>query len=343
MSCFIIAEAGVNHNGSVERALMLVDAAAEAGADAVKFQTFRAEQLVVRGAPKAEYQSRNSGAGDQYSMLKALELPGEAYPLLFERCRTRHIEFMSTPFDIESASMLCELGMRRLKVPSGEISNLPFLETIGALGLPVILSTGMSTLPEVKEAADTIERARSTSGHRIDGEALILLHCTSNYPAAPEDANLRAMLTLRETFGVPAGYSDHTQVLSIPVAAAALGAAAIEKHFTLDRSLPGPDHKASLDPAAFARMVKMIREVEVGLGTGAKEPVASELPIRDLVRRSVTLTRTRRAGEALLATDLALLRPGHGIAPRDLGAVIGRKAARDLEAGTTLTWNDLVP
>jgi N-acetylneuraminate synthase len=342
MSCFIIAEAGVNHNGSVERALMLVDAAAKAGADAVKFQTFRAEQLVVRGAPKAEYQSRNSGAGDQYSMLKALELPSEAYPLLFERCRTRHIEFMSTPFDIESAHMLCELGMRRLKVPSGEITNLPFLDAVGRLGLPIILSTGMSTLPEVKEAVDRIGRARSGSGHLMSGDALVLLHCTSNYPAAPEEANLRAMVTLHETFEVPAGYSDHTQTLSIPVAAAALGAAVIEKHFTLDCTLPGPDHNASLDPPSFASMVKMVREVEAGLGTGTKEPVASELPIRDLVRRSVTVTRSVRSGEALEAADLALLRPGSGIAPRELGAVIGRRAARDLEAGTTLHWNDLL-
>ena len=195
MGCFIIAEAGVNHNGSVERALMLVDAAAETGADAVKFQTFRAEQLVVRGAPKAEYQSRTSDAGDQYSMLKALELAPAAHAALVERCRQRNIEFMSTPFDLESAHMLCGLGMRRLKVPSGEITNLPFLEGIGALGLPVILSTGMSTLSEVKDAVGTITRAQSLSALRMSGEALTLLHCTSNYPAAADEANLRAMVS----------------------------------------------------------------------------------------------------------------------------------------------------
>lgn len=343
MSCFIIAEAGVNHNGSVDQALALVDAAAEAGANAVKFQTFHAEQLVVRGAPKAEYQSRNCEAEDQYSMLKALELPDDAYRVLFERCRARSIEFMSTPFDLDSAHMLCELGIQRLKVPSGEITNLPFLEDIAALGLPLIVSTGMSTLSEVSDAVETIRGTRSRGGSRASGEALILLHCTSNYPAAPEEANLRAMVTLRETFEVPAGYSDHTQALSIPVAAVALGAAVIEKHFTLDCSLPGPDHKASLDANAFALMVKMIREVEAGLGTGAKEPVANELPIRDLVRRSVTLVRAVRAGDTLQAEDLALLRPGTGIAPRNLGTIPGRRAARDLEPGTTLTWGDLVP
>lgn len=276
-------------------------------------------------------------------MLKALELPSDAYPLLFERCRARHIEFMSTPFDLESARMLCELGMQRLKVPSGEITNLPLLEGMAALRRPIILSTGMSALPEVSEAVEAIRGAQGISSRGATGQTLTLLHCTSNYPAQPEEANLRAMVTLRETFAVPAGYSDHTQGLSIPVAAVALGAAVIEKHFTLDCSLPGPDHKASLDPPAFALMVKMIREVEAGLGTGAKEPVASELPIRDLVRRSVTLARAVRAGEALVAADLTLLRPGHGIAPRELAGVVGRKAARDLEAGTTLTWSDLLP
>jgi len=343
MSCFIIAEAGVNHNGSVEQALALVDAAAKAGADAVKFQTFRAEQLVVRGAPKAEYQSRNSEAGDQYSMLKALELPSEAYAVLFERCRARKIEFMSTPFDAESAQMLCALGMERLKIPSGEITNWPLLQGLGALGLPIILSTGMSTLTEVKEAVGVIRAVQSRNVPAIPGEPLILLHCTSNYPAAPGEANLHAIVTLREAFQVPVGYSDHTQVLSIPVAAAALGAAVIEKHFTLDCSLPGPDHRASLEPRAFARMVGMIREVTAGLGSGIKEPVPSELPIRDLVRRSVTVARPVRAGDTLDAADLALLRPGTGIVPRELSVVIGRRAARDLEAGATLKWDDLLP
>jgi sialic acid synthase SpsE len=226
--------------------------------------------------------------------------------------------------------MLVELGVKRLKVGSGEITNIPFLGALGELGLPLIVSTGMADMDEVAEAVAALPRERLT-----------LLHCTSNYPAAPEDVNLRAMTSLRERFSLPVGYSDHTEGTAIAVAAAALGATVIEKHFTLDRGLPGPDHRASLAPDALTRMVADIRAVEAGLGDGVKAPRPAELPVRELVRRSVTLVRARRRGERIAAEDLALLRPGRGIAPKDLGRVAGKRAARDIAAGSTLVWEDL--
>jgi N-acetylneuraminate synthase len=332
VKCFVIAEAGVNHNGSEALALRLVEAAAECGADAVKFQTFAADKLATAGAQAAEYQRANAGAADQLSMLKKLELPAESFRRLKARADALGIEFMSTPFDAESARMLVELGMRRIKVPSGEITNLPFLEELAAFGLPLIVSTGMADMEEVAQAVAAVGAARSR---------LTLLHCTSNYPALPEDVNLRAMATLRERFSLPVGYSDHTDGTAIAIAAAALGAVAIEKHFTLDRDLEGPDHKASLAPEALRRMVQDIRAVEAGLGNGVKAPRPNELPVRDLVRRSVTLRRARRAGERIAAEDLVLLRPGSGIAPKDLARVAGKRAVRDLPAGATLAWEDL--
>ena len=330
--CFVIAEAGVNHNGSLELALKLVDAAAEAGADAVKFQTFKAERLVARGTPTAEYQAKNTGATDQRAMLASLELPDAAYPALLERCAARGIEFMSTPFDGDSARLLARHGVRRIKVGSGDVTSLLFLEEIAALKLPVILSTGMSTLEEVAEAVEIFA-----------GERLTLLHCTSNYPARMEDVNLRAMRTLQERFGLPTGYSDHTQGTSVALAAVALGATVLEKHLTLDRGLPGPDHRASLDPATFARMVRELREVEASLGSAEKKPSPSELPVRDIVRRSVALRRALKQKDVIRKEDLALLRPGTGIAPRELARVVGRRAAHDLEAGVLLKWSDLLP
>jgi N-acetylneuraminate synthase len=342
MSCFVIAEAGVNHNGEEALALQLIEAAAHAKADAVKFQTYHAERLSTAAAAKADYQREQTGPGDQLSMLRALELPDTAFARLRQRCEELHIEFMSTPFDAEAADMLVKLGMRRIKVPSGEITNLQLLRHLAGLQRPLVLSTGMSTLEEVAEAVQAIgnewERCRFAPAG-----ALTLLHCTSNYPATAKDVNLRAMLTLREVFGVPVGYSDHTEGTAVAVAAVALGAAVIEKHFTLDRNLPGPDHRASLEPDAFAAMIRDIRAAEAALGSAVKQPAASELPVRDVVRRSVTLTRSVRAGEALRGEDLALLRPGTGIPPRDLDAVKGRRAARDLSAGTTLRWSDLAP
>jgi len=332
--CFIIAEAGVNHDGSVDRALKLIEAAAAAGADAVKFQTFRAESVVSANTPRAEYQTRNFGEGDQLSMLRALELPEDVYPALYRRCGELGVEFMSTPFDAESAAMLVRLGMRRIKVGSGEITNLPLLRDLAALGRPLILSTGMSTLEEVGEA---IRAMKLTPG------MLTLLHCTSNYPADPEEVNLHAMATMRDAFALPVGYSDHTLGTAVSIAAVALGAVVIEKHFTLDRSAPGPDHKASLEPGDLARMIREIRAIERALGDGVKAPAPSEIAVREVARRSVTLLRAVRAGETLAAADLALRRPATGIAPRDLEQVVGRRAARALDAGAVLRWEDLQP
>lgn len=332
--CFVIAEAGVNHNGSEDRALELVETAARAGADAVKFQTFRAEELVAASAPRAPYQERNVGGGDQLSMLRELELTESAFAALYRRSRELGIEFMSTPFDAESAAMLVRLGMQRIKIGSGEITNLPFLRALAALEKPIILSTGMSTLDEVREAVDAMPAARGR---------LTLLHCTSNYPADPADVNLRAMVTMRDALGLPVGYSDHTQGTEVAVAAVALGAAVIEKHFTLDRGLPGPDHKASLEAAELERMVREIRAVESALGSATKAPAPSELAVREVARRSVTLVRPVGEGQSISMKDVALRRPATGIAPRDLERVVGRRAARALEAGSVLRWEDLLP
>jgi N-acetylneuraminate synthase len=340
--CFVIAEAGVNHNGSEELAVRLVEAAAASGADAVKFQSFSADKLVTPEARSAAYQRANTGATDQHSLLKKLELPRESFQRLKARSDSLGIEFMSTPFDADAARMLVKLGIKRLKVPSGEITNLPFLEFVAGFDVPLIVSTGMADLGEVAQAVEAISAARARL--RIMGslaERLTLLHCTSNYPARVEDVNLRAMATLRDRFELPVGYSDHTDGTAIAVAAVALGAVAIEKHFTLDRNLAGPDHKASLEPRSLLRMIQEIRLVEAGLGDGVKSPRPDELPVRELVRRSVTLSRARKAGERIDADDLALLRPGSGIAPKDLARVVGKRAARDLHAGATLAWEDL--
>ncbi|MFP9135996.1 N-acetylneuraminate synthase [Devosia sp. XGJD_8] len=333
-SVFIIAEAGVNHNGDTEMALRLVDVAADAGADAVKFQTFSAEKLTRRGAQKAEYQKQATGDGDQLDMLKALEMSVDMHEAVFERCRERGIEFMSTAFDEDSFDYLVKLGIKRVKVPSGEITNLPFLQHMARAGLPLILSTGMATLDEVRDAADVV-RSQPTAG------GLTVLHCTSNYPAAPEDVNLLAMHTIGRELHVPVGYSDHTLGITVSVAAVALGAEVIEKHFTLDKSLPGPDHQASLDPQELLAMVAAIRVVEAAKGDGVKAPRASELPVRNLVRRSITAAANIASGAEIRSADLVLLRPGNGIPPAGLDTVIGRKAARDIAAGQTLAWSDL--
>lgn len=339
---FVIAEGGVNHNGSEELALQLVDVAADCGADAVKFQTFKADRLVRMGAAKAEYQRRTTGDGDQHSMLRDLELSDDLHRKLIERCAARGIEFMSTAFDEDSADFLVGLGMGRLKVPSGELTNHPFLAHLAAKNLPIILSTGMSTLDEVRESVGIIAAERARRGFSDPlGDVLTILHCTSNYPARLEDVNLRVIPMLIDALGLPVGYSDHTEGILIPAAAVSAGAVVIEKHFTLDRRLPGPDHAASLEPDELAEMVRRVRQVERALGSPEKRPVANEIPVRDLVRRSVTVTRPVRAGVTLSREDIALLRPGDGIPPKDLERVIGRCAAHDLGAGTTLRWSDL--
>jgi N-acetylneuraminate synthase len=341
--CFVIAEAGVNHNGSTDLALALVDAAAECGADAVKFQTFKPERLVSRGTPTAAYQASNCGASDQLEMLRALELAESAYPRVIERCEARGIEFMSTPFDTESARMLAALGVARLKVGSGDLTSLPFLEDLAALELPLILSTGMATLDEAREAVAAVRAVWGDRALARDPASLTLLHCTSNYPAKADDVNLAAMTTMARELDVPVGYSDHTEGIAVAIAAVALGATVIEKHLTVDKALPGPDHRASLAPSEFAAMVHALRDIERAAGNGVKAPTASELPVRDLVRRSVALARAVGKGEALAREHLTLLRPGTGIPPRALSSLIGRRAARALEAGSLLAWSDLTP
>lgn len=340
---FIIAEAGVNHNGSEKLALQLVDVAARCGADAVKFQTFKADKLVRRGAAKATYQQVATGDGDQHSMLAALEMSEELHRRLYDRCIEQGIEFMSTPFDEAAADFLIDLGMKRIKIPSGEITNYPFLCFLASKNIPLILSTGMASLTEVEEAVATIASERMRLGFVQDlSEILCILHCTSNYPAAPSDVNLRAMRTMADATAMPVGYSDHTLGLAVSTAAVALGATVIEKHFTLDKKMPGPDQQASLDPQELAQLIDQIRTVESALGSNEKAPVPSELPVRALVRRSVTTVRDIAAGDVLKTSDVTLLRPGTGIAPRELESVPGHIAARALPAGTTLTWGDLV-
>jgi len=339
MSTFFIAEAGVNHNGSDELALKLVEAAKHCGADAVKFQTFSADKLVRKGAEKADYQKLATGEGDQYSMLKHLEMSAELHRKLIERCNELDIEFMSTPFDEEAADFLIELGMRHIKIPSGEITNHPFLACLAAMNVPMILSSGMATLAEIQEAIGVIRAVRQQHGFDAPLEGVLtVLHCTSNYPAAFDDVNLRAMTTIAQATGLPVGYSDHTAGATVSIAAVALGASVIEKHFTLDRNLPGPDHKASLEPDELADMITRIRDVERALGSPIKQPTASELPVRELVRRSVTLVRSVAAGKIITSEDVALMRPGNGIAPKDMVEVIGKCAAMDIEAGITLQW-----
>ncbi|QDQ29215.1 N-acetylneuraminate synthase [Chitinimonas arctica] len=343
MSTFFIAEAGVNHNGDEALALQLVRIAADCGADAVKFQTFSADKLVRKGAAKAEYQARETGDGDQHAMLKQLEMSDSLHRKLVEQCKALGIEFMSTPFDEEAADFLIELGMRRIKVASGEITNLPFLAHLTAKNVPLILSTGMATLAEIMEALGTIRSVRTSLGFMAPlEEVLTILHCTSNYPAALVDVNLRAMVTIAQATGLPVGYSDHTDGSTVSVAAVAMGARVIEKHFTLDRELPGPDHTASLEPAGLADLISRVREVEQALGSAIKEPSNSELPVRELVRRSVTLLRGVSAGQILAREDIGLMRPGNGIAPKEILSLIGRKASRDIEPGVTLQWSDVI-
>lgn len=338
---FIIAEAGVNHNGDESLALQLVEIAAQCGADAVKFQTFSADKLVARGTAKASYQTRETGEGDQHSMLRALELSAEAHDRLAQACRDCGIEFMSTPFDEEAADMLLSLGMKRIKIPSGEITNIPFLRFLAAKGVPLILSTGMADMQEIEHAIREIHAVWKDADKAPGAHDLTVLHCTSNYPADFGDVNLNAMQTIERAFGVPIGYSDHTLGIAVSTAAVALGATVIEKHFTIDKCMAGPDHSASLNPDELKAMIDSIRAVERCMGSAVKAPTSAELPIRALVRRSVTLLRDLAAGETVQPEDVALLRPGTGIAPFELERVAGRQTRRFLCAGTTLNWSDL--
>jgi N,N'-diacetyllegionaminate synthase len=331
---FVIAEAGVNHNGSLDLAHQLVDEARAAGADAVKFQTFRAERLVTRTARKAEYQRRTTGGEDaQYSMLKRLELGEDDHRALLAHCQDAGIMFLSSPFDEASADMLDELGVAAFKIPSGEITNPALLRHVAEKGRPVILSTGMSTLSEVEDAVGVIREAGDPE--------LSLLHCVTEYPAPVAEVNLRAMHTLRQAFSLPVGYSDHTPGIEIAVAAVALDAVIIEKHFTLSRGMEGPDHLASLEPAELSAMVQAIKNVEAALGDGIKRPAPCELKNVAIARKSVVAERRVLTGQQLTVGDIAVKRPGDGIPPRNIGAVIGRRAARDIEEGQAITWEDL--
>lgn len=320
----IIAEAGVNHNGDLDLAFALVDAAAAAGADAVKFQTFDAKSLVSVTAPKAGYQKVTTGeAESQQAMLERLQLDDAAHRALLARCREKGITFLSSPFDIPSTDYLLGLDVPLLKIPSGEITNLPYLRHLGKSGKPLILSTGMSTLGEVEEALAVLEAAGTPRS------SITVLHCNTEYPTPYGDVNLRAMATLAQAFGVTVGYSDHTPGIEVSIAAVALGAAVIEKHFTLDRNLPGPDHKASLEPAELAAMVTAIRNVEAALGSPVKAPSPSELPNRPIARKSLVATRAIRQGEPFTPDNVVAKRPGTGISPMRWDEIMGRPASRD--------------
>jgi N-acetylneuraminate synthase/N,N'-diacetyllegionaminate synthase len=331
---FVIAEAGVNHDGDVKTACALADAALDAGADAVKFQTFRTEALVSRDAPKAAYQERATGGDEgQYEMLRRLELGRADHLTLVDHCARRGIVFFSTPFDDASLDDLVALDVPLLKVPSGEVTNLPFLRRMAAAGRPIVLSTGMSTLDEVARAVDAI---------RGGGDPpLAILHCVSNYPAAPADTNLRAMDAIRAAFGVPIGLSDHTLGITVAVAAVARGATIIEKHLTLDKRRAGPDHAASLDPGEFRALVEAIRTVESALGDGHKRPAPSELDTRNVARKSLVAARSLAAGQTLTADAIAIKRPGTGISPADLDQAVGRRLRRAVAADGVITWDAL--
>ena len=335
----IIAEAGVNHNGSIELAKKLIEAAADAGADIVKFQTFKSEKLVAKSAMQADYQKKNLNSGEsatQFEMLKKLELSEDAHYVLIEHCIKYNIKFLSTGFDLESVDFLHSIGIDIFKIPSGEITNLPYLRKIGAKNLNVILSTGMSNLQEVEDALDILIESGTPK------EKIIVLQCNTDYPTAFSDVNLKGMLTMRDAFNISVGYSDHTPGIEIPVAAVALGAEVIEKHFTLDRNMEGPDHKASLEPGELKEMVKSIRHVELALGNGIKEPSDSESKNILIVRKSIHLANDVKKGHVISADDLIMKRPATGISPMKYDEVVGKIATKDMLADYLLTFDDIL-
>ncbi len=324
MSVLIIAEAGVNHNGNLQNAIELVDAAKVAGADVVKFQTFNADELVTKNAAKAEYQKVDATLSEtQFEMLKKLELTEDMHRTLHRYCSEKQIEFLSTGFDIASIDFLNNLGMNFFKIPSGEITNLPYLRHIGKMNKPLILSTGMATLDEVLAALKILEEAGTAK------DSITVLHCTSAYPAPISDVNLRAMISIREQLGVNVGYSDHTMGIEVAVAAVALGAKIIEKHLTLDKNMPGPDHKASLEPSEFESMVKAIRNIEKALGDGVKAPAPSEISNVEIARKSIVASESIAQGDKFTPANLTTKRPGSGISPMKWDQIIGRTANRN--------------
>lgn len=321
---FIIAEAGVNHNGSLKLAKKLVDAACEAETDTVKFQTFKAEQVVSINAPKAAYQANNTGIHEsQLDMIRRLELDQAAHKEIFQYCREKKIQFLSSPFDLESIDLLTSLGLTLLKIPSGEITNLPYLRKIGSLEKEIILSTGMADLGEIEIALGVLMNAGTPL------ENITVLHCNTEYPTPFEDVNLKAMQTIATSFGVRVGYSDHTLGIEIPIAAVALGASIIEKHFTLDRNMKGPDHRASLEPDELKAMVAAIRNVEKALGDGIKTPSPSELKNKSIARKSIVAATDLKKGEIFTEKNLTVKRPGNGISPMRWDEIIGKKANKN--------------
>ncbi len=322
MKVLIIAEAGVNHNGSLKLAKQLVDKAVEAGVDCVKFQTFVAENIVSKNAVKAEYQLKETSAEEtQYGMLKRLELSFEEFIELNEYCKIKKIMFLSTAFDFESVDFLNKLGMETWKIPSGEITNLPYLVKVAKLNKPVILSTGMCTLEDIENALNILKENGV--------EDITVLHCTTEYPTPFSDVNLKAMETIKNKFNVKVGYSDHTKGIEVPIAAVAMGATVIEKHFTLDKNMEGPDHKASLEPEELKAMVDAIRNIELALGTGVKEPAPSEIKNINIARKSIIAKCDIKAGEVFTEENLTVKRPGDGISPMKWYDVLGKVASRD--------------
>jgi len=332
--CFIIAEAGVNHNGDPNLAKKMIEVAAQAGADAIKFQTFHAEDVVLKTAEKAEYQKTTTGADEsQYSMIKKLELTEKNFNNLAKFAHKKKIMFLSTPFDIRSVDVLERIGVPAYKIPSGEINNYPLLSYIAQKRKPVVLSTGMATLDEVHSAI-TVMSERGAS-------QIALLHCTTSYPASIDSVNLRAMETLRSAFKVPVGYSDHTKGTTIPIAAVAMGACILEKHFTLDRTLPGPDHQASLEPHELQTLVQAIRDVESAIGNGLKVPTVEEETNKCVIRRSLVAAKNISTGEIIKEEMIAVKRPGTGISPNNYLKILGSKALRPISKDELISLSDI--
>jgi N,N'-diacetyllegionaminate synthase len=331
----IIAEAGVNHNGDLNLAKRLIDVAAEAKADIVKFQTFISKNVISKNAVKADYQVSNTGSSEsQLDMVRKLELKFEDFRQLKKYSEEKGIEFLSTPFDMESVEFLNQLGIRIFKIPSGEITNLPYMELIASYNKEVIISTGMATMEEIGNALEVLIK------NGTDKNKISVLHCNTEYPTPFSDVNLKAMLEIRDVFGVKIGYSDHTLGIEVPIAAVSLGAEIIEKHFTLDKTMEGPDHVASLEPHELKAMVSAIRNIEVALGTGIKAPSDSEEKNMTIARKSIHLNRAFKKGEVINKGDLIMKRPGDGISPMDYKSVLGKKVNRDLEEDHKLSKKD---
>ena len=342
MSVFFIAEAGVNHNGDVNLALELIDIAAKAGADAVKFQTFKAASTVKAGTKTASYQKLNTSEDSQLALLERLELSEADHIVLAQRCADKGIEFMSTAFDPLCADFLNSVGIQRIKVPSGEVTNIPFIRYLAATNLPIILSTGMANLDEIKEAVDAIQQVRAEKNFPEPfPEICSILHCTSAYPTPHAQLNLKAITTLANTFPCPVGYSDHSGGIEAAYLAIALGATVYEKHFTLDRSMEGPDHQASLEPDELIQMIKNVRTASGMLGTGEKVPQPCEMEARDLVRRSLYAARYLPIGTVISADDIDILRPPHGLAPKHFNALVGQTVTHEILAGAAFMDSDL--